>query len=592
MKRPKILGLAATSAVAALALAACGGGSSSSGNGGASGASTSFNQAVNSVVNPSSHKGGTITFDNSSTPDSTDPGNTYYANMWNFSRLYATPLMTYKSCPGTCGLQLTPGLATAPGTASSNGLIWTYHIQSGLKFSDGLPITSADVKYAVERTFAKNVLPNGPSYFQVLLAPQKPAYTGPYTDKTPGKMGLKSVTTPNATTIQFHLAKPFADFNYVTAIPQTAPVPQSKDTGANYQLDPISSGPYMFVPGGYTLNKVFTLVDNPNWVPSMDTAAKQLASKIIVNLNVSATKIDNDLLAGNVQMDMAGTGVQTAARAKILSSPTLKASADDPISGFMFFVYINTKVAPLNNVACRQAVEFAANKTEMQNAEGGAYAGGAIGSTAMPPNVVGYQSFDLYKALSQPNGDAADAKAALKTCGHPKGFSVAIGYRSDRPKEAAAAQALQNALSQVGITATLKGFPSGTYYSDFAGNTAYVHSHDLGLDFGGWGADWPDGWGWFDEIVNGNAIAPAGNTNIAELNDPKVNNLLASMQGPSATPSSNAATAHQIDQQVMKDAAILPEVYAKALLYRSPALTNVYVQAYYGMYNYAVLGTK
>jgi hypothetical protein len=33
-------------------------------------------------------------------------------------------------------------------------------------------------------------------------------------------------------------------------------------------------------------------------------------------------------------------------------------------------------------------------------------------------------------------------------------------------------------------------------------------------------------------------------------------------------------------------------VYAKALLYRPPSLTNVYVQSYYGMYNYAVLGVK
>jgi hypothetical protein len=33
-------------------------------------------------------------------------------------------------------------------------------------------------------------------------------------------------------------------------------------------------------------------------------------------------------------------------------------------------------------------------------------------------------------------------------------------------------------------------------------------------------------------------------------------------------------------------------VYAKSLLYRSPAVTNVYVQGYYGMYNYAVLGVS
>ena len=48
----------------------------------------------------------------------------------------------------------------------------------------------------------------------------------------------------------------------------------------------------------------------------------------------------------------------------------------------------------------------------------------------------------------------------------------------------------------------------------------------------------------------------------------------------------------QIDLQVRKDAGILPEVYAKSLLYRSPDLTNVFVQSYYGMYNYSTLGLK
>ena len=42
----------------------------------------------------------------------------------------------------------------------------------------------------------------------------------------------------------------------------------------------------------------------------------------------------------------------------------------------------------------------------------------------------------------------------------------------------------------------------------------------------------------------------------------------------------------------MKDAVILPAVYQKTLLYRNAATTNVYVQAYYGMYNYAVMGVS
>jgi len=579
MRRRNTIGLAAFSGITALVLAACGGGSTSS-----SPSSPGFNAAVNSVVAPSTATGGTIIYDNSSGPDSTDPGNTYYAFNWNFTRLYATPLMTYKSCTGTCGLQIVPALATAPGVGTSNDTVWTYHIKSGLKFSDGTPITSADVKYAVERTFAKSVLVNGPSYFQVLLAGNAAKYPGPYKDKTGD---LTAVDTPNATTIVFHLNKPFADFNYIAAIPQTAPVPQAKDTGASYQNNPISSGPYMFQ--SYQLNKQMTLVKNPNWTPSTDPQVKQLASKVIVNLNVNANDIDNRLIAGDIQMDQAGTGVQSAARARILSTPSLKASADNPISGFMWFEYIDSHVAPLNNIHCRQAIMYAANKTTLQNAYGGPY-GGAIASTMMPPNILGFQKFDPYNALSKPGGDIAAAKAQLQACGHPSGFTTGMAYRSDRPRDTAAAQALQASLANVGIHLTLHGFPSATYYSNYAGVPTYMASHSIGLATGGWGADWPDAWGWFDEIANGNAIASAGNTNIGLLNDPAVNSDLAKFQSPTTTAAEKLTLANTINMQVMKDAVMLPAVYAKSLLFRSPALTNVSVQPYYGMYNYGTLG--
>ena len=589
MRRPRTTGLAALGVVAAFALAACGGSSSSGGGSGSASSSAGFNAAVTSVVNPSSHKGGTLTFGDSSTPDSTDPGNTYYAFMWNLTRLYTMPLMTYKSCPGKCGLQVVPDLATGPGVVGDNGLTWTYHIQPGVKFEDGTTVTSADVKYAVERTFDRSVLPLGPSYFPLLLAPQKPAYPGPYKDRSKNIMGLNAVQTPNATTIVFHLAKPFADFNYVVAIPQTAPVPPSKDTGANYQLHPISTGPYKFQ--SYQLNKQTTLVPNQYWKASTDPNAKQLASKIVINWNMNANDIDNRLIAGDLDVDAAGTGVQAAARAKILSSPTLKASSDNPISGFLWFAYLNTKVAPLNNLHCREAIEYAANKTNLQTAYGGPIAGGAIASTVAPPNVIGQKSFDLYDSTTKPNGDIAAAKQQLKLCGQPNGFTTGVTYRSDRPKEVAAATALQQALSQVGIKTTLHGYPSGTYYSNFAGVPKYMDSHNIGVAFGGWAPDWPDGYGFFDFITAGDTISPAGNTNIEQLNDPVVNSDLNKMASTTNAATRNSYTA-KIDMQVMKDAAILPEVYAKSLLYRSPNLTNVYVQPYYGMYNYAVLGLK
>ncbi len=591
MRRRSRLAFAACAVAAGLTLAACssGGGTSStgssSGGSSASGSNAAFNAGVTKVVNPSTKKGGTLTFALSSTPDSFDPGNTYYAWTFDMTRLWATPLVTYKSCPGACGNTLVPGIATSLGQVSDNGLVWTYHIKPGLKFEDGTPITSADVKYAVERTYDRSVLANGPTYFSVLLA--NPKYPGPYKDKTGNQT---SITTPDASTIQFHLQSPFPDFNYVASLPQTAPVPQSKDTGSNYQLHPLSTGPYMFQ--SYQVNKQATLVPNPNWTPNEDPQVSQLASKVVINLNVNAADLDNRLLAGDVDIDAQGIGVQAATRAKILSNPSLEKDADASPGNREWFTYINTKVAPLNNVACRQAVEYAANKTDLQTAWGGPYAGGQIATTLLLPGMGGYTSFDQYNAKTDPTGDLTAAKAALAKCGHPTGFTVGASYRSDRPAEVAAVQALQAALARVGIQLQLHGYPSGTYYTDFAGAPNYVHQHNLGILMGGWSPDWPDGYGMMDELINGNTIAPSGNTNIGELNDPTINGLFTQAANPSITDAQRNAIYGEIDKDAMAQAVILPNVYATNLLYRNPAVTNVYTMTPFGMYNYGVMGVS
>ena len=110
MKRNKAVALAAVCAGLSL-LTACGSGASGgSGSSSGSGSSPSYNAGLTGVVNPSSKTGGTLNLALSGVPDSTDPGNTYYAYMWDFSRLYASPLLTYKDVPGTGGLQLVPDL--------------------------------------------------------------------------------------------------------------------------------------------------------------------------------------------------------------------------------------------------------------------------------------------------------------------------------------------------------------------------------------------------------------------------------------------------------------------------------------------------
>lgn len=591
MKRNKTVAFAAVCAGLSL-LTACGSGSSggSGGSGGtASSGAPAYNAGIQNIVNASTKTGGTLNFALSNTPDSTDPGNTYYAYMWDFSRLWARPLLSYKDVPGTAGLQLVPNLATGKGQVSQDGLSWTYHLKPGLKFEDGSAITSQDVKYAVERStnYAPDVAPNGPTYFQQYLT--DPTYPGAYKDTSPDKMGLTAIDTPDPTTVVFHLQHPFADFDYLVSMPQTAPVPPAKDTGAKYQEHPVSSGPYMF--SSYDPNKGFSLVKNPQWSAASDPNDKQLVNQINVEFNVQAADIDSRLLNGTLSLDLDGTGVQTAARAKILGQKRLQTYADDATTGFLWYAALNTQVAPLNNIDCRKAIEYAINKTTQQTAYGGPIAGGDIATTILPPTVDGYAKADQYNFLANPNGDTTQAKSELQKCGQPNGFSINIGARGDRPKEVSAAQGIQEALGQVGIKAQIQQYPTGSYFTSYAGSPNFVHQHDLGILMGGWGADWPDGFGFLSQISDGRAIKSAGNSNLQEENNKALNDLLdKSTQTTDAA--GRTAIYTQIDKLEMGDAVILPEVYSKALLYRNPAVTNVFVTEAYGMYDYTQLGVS
>jgi peptide/nickel transport system substrate-binding protein len=494
--------------------------------------------------------------------------------------------MNFDPKPGKANLNIVPDLAAEAPKVSDDGLTWTFKLRSGLKYDDGSPIVAKDVKYGVLRSnWGKDVLPNGPNYFaQFLDAPKD--YKGPYKDKNIDD--VKFIETPDDTTIIFHLKKPFADFGYLATSPQAAPVPQAKDPGAEYKLHIVSSGSYKV--DSYEPGKQMTLSPNPNWDPASDPLRKQTASKIEVGLKVEANDLDNRLMAGSLDIDIAGVGVQVPSQAKIFSDPTLKANSDNVIAGFLRMMAINQHVKPFDNVHCRKAVQWAVDKTTFQNANGGPITGGAAPTTVLPPTVAGYQKFDLYPSADG-KGDVAKAKEELAACGQPNGFKTKVSARADRPKEVATAEAIQQALKRVGIDVEIKTFPSGKYFSNFAGVPNYVHENGLGLILSAWAADWPTGMGFLQQISDGRAIAAAGNSNWAEIDDPAINKMFDDAAKNNDQAAREALYA-AIDKKIVEDAYLVPGIYAKALLYRSPNTTNVNFSPAYGMYDYLNMGAK
>jgi peptide/nickel transport system substrate-binding protein len=576
--------VAATAALA-LALAGCQNTPGTSGPSAPAG-DNGFNAATTGVVRASTTKGGTLKLVSDADADSWDPARSYYAWMWNFTRYYNRTLLTPSAAPGKDGLKLVPDLAQALPEVSADGLTYTFKLKSGIKFEDGTNITSKDIKYGIERIFAQDVLPGGPTYLIEQLD-QGQGYKGPYKDSDPNKLGLKSVQTPDDQTIVFTLKSPFADLIYLLAEPGSGPVPQAKDTGDKYGSKPVASGPYKM--SAYEPGKSVTFVRNDQWDPATDTVRKALPDQIDLAIISDDNEIDNQLLDGTLHLNVDQVGVQSAAQAKILLDPTLKANADEPLTGFTRYFGISTKVAPFDKLECRQAVQYAADKVALQTARGGKDAGGDIAPHMIPPTVAGYDDTITPFTGNEGKPDIEKAKAALTACGQPNGFKTVIATQSTE-KGKKVAEALQQALKAVNIDATIDATDPAPYYSATIGTPANVLKKGYGIMVAGWGADFPSGFGFLDVLVDGTKIQPnGGNTNIAELNDPAINAKIVEAN-KMTDPAAAAKAWAEIDKMVMDTATYLPFVFDKALNWRSDKLTNVYYNSYYGMVDFVSLG--
>jgi peptide/nickel transport system substrate-binding protein len=543
-----------------------------------------YSAAVGKIINPSTTTGGTLNLLTSSDCDSWDPQRTYYGWCWNMQRLFTRSLIGYQVLNGT-KFVLAPDLATDMGTHNANFTQWTYTLKPGIKWSNGTPVTPMDIKYGVERLFATDVINGGPSSYFVSGIKAPKGYAGPY------KSGDDNVgITTTATTITFNLTGPNADFDYLMAMAASAPVPYKVEggpgfKGATYTKHPLSTGPFMIQ--SYTPNKSIVFVRNPNWSQATDTIRHPLVNEVDLTVDTDPVDIDKKLQAGTADAN-ASAGVQAEFQALILTNPTLKANADDPVAAADRYAAIIPSVIP--NVHCRQAIFYAWDKAGFIRAYGGAVAGVPAGGMA-PPGISGYTaSFNPYPSGAGSTGDDVKAKAELAACGKPNGFSTKIAYGTPSGHAAAAFAVEQAALAKVGIQVTAAPNDSSSYYSTWIGSPANLKNQGIGIAFAGWGADFPTGVGFFQSITNGNSILPVGNSNYASLNDPTVNAVLDKAPAGQAT----EADWESLNSAIAQSATYLPILYEKTLYYRNPQMTNVTCDnaLAFGIYDFVNVGVS
>jgi peptide/nickel transport system substrate-binding protein len=533
------------------------------------------------VRSPSDERGGTLRAV-ASEIDSLDPQRSYLPGAWNLMRLYARTLVTYSSEPGKTD-QLVPDLATDLGTTDDGGKTWTFTLKDGVRFENGEPITSQDVKYGISRSFAVDIIVGGPNYVIDLLDnPGIDDYPGPYSgdeDAPP----LATIKTPDARTIVFTLHSPQRDFPYVLALPSSSPVPASLDTGGRYEDDPVSSGPYAITAVDQQVGIV--LDRNPEWDPATDEVRTALPDRVLVRTDMSGIERDQALLAGSADVDISGTGVQAPTVARLQADDEqgeqLRGRVDDLRSGAVRLLALPTDVEPMNNPACRAAVAAAVDRKALQDALGGPV--NAVRTSVLWPRDVPGGPEDL-----DPGSDPRAAQAALEECGRPEGFSTTLAV-ADVPSNVEAAKGVAAQLAEVGIQVEIAAFEPGEFYAETVGRPASVKENGFGIVLATWMADFPTVGSFLTPLVDGGSIQEIGNTNYARLDLKAVNALVDQAE---AAPDEAAATElwRQVAAQVDALDVYVPFAENRIQLLAGQRLHNGVVMRPYGGYDLATAG--
>lgn len=520
MAKKRTSALFALAAVAALLAAACGSSSSNNSGGGSGGSGGAPKPGVATGTLNAAMSSGAI--------DTIDPNRWWFAVTWGLANALCTTLVRYADKPGVAGTDIVPGTASLP-KITDNGKVYTFTMRPGAKFSDGKPITPADVKYSFERLMNPKVATGTGGYFTALIGAN---------DYMAGKSNDIPGITTTANTISFHLSQADGAFLYKAALPTTCPVPvgtpmkpiEDGSLEMNY-----ASGPFKIA--SYAPSRQLVLVFNKNYDQKL--GARGHVAKIVFTIGAQSTQSVLQIQAG--QLDFQVSNLATADIIKLSQNKALADQVHDSARPSLTYIFLNNEVPPLNNVDVRKAINYAINRTAILAQWGGPLAG-APSDQIIPAGQSDYKQFNIY-----PNTpDLAKAKALMKAAHVKLPVTLALRTQNDTPGFINMAQVIQANLKPLGINVQIVGTPNSVNSSFITNYKAHV---PMGIE--PWSLDFPDG----EAIINTglDPSQPNGPPNMARWGDkafiPAFNNVLA-LQGQARQ------TAYEnLDEQIMSQQA-------------------------------------
>jgi peptide/nickel transport system substrate-binding protein len=377
-------------------------------------------------------------------------------------------------------------------TASSDGKTYTFHLRKGVKWHDGQPFTSADVKASFDRVLNPDFKsPKCGASLKPMV--QSVEAVDPHTVEFRLKFAaapfLPSVASAWCRVAARHILAKYGDLNAPEAQIGTGPFRFKKyERGSVIEWEKNKD---YFIPGLPYLDgvKQFILAGGPTQL----AAAK--AGKIMLWdawPPMRKTQADELRQARGNEVEIYQAPINTA-----------------------YLIYLNSTRPPFNQVDLRRAVNLAVDRQELVTK---ALEGAGVPCAILDPKLVGDFALPLDEVARAPGcrqpkeQDLAEAKRLVEKH-HPGGLDIEVAVRSvgnylDR------AQLLVAQLRKIGIRSTIKTYESAAGYAVFGkGDFTLIAAQDRAMDM-------PDPSGIFHIVYTTEA-----GSNYGRYSDPRIDEL-------------------------------------------------------------------
>ena len=471
--------------------------------------------------------------------------------------------------------EIIPGQAESY-TVSDDGLVWTFTMRDGLKWSDGSDLTAKDFEYSFKRLADPNTAAPYAETAVGMIAGFDEAQGNPDADGNPttdpNPDALQVVASEDGKTLTITLSYPCSYFDKLAAFAALSPVQQAtvETNGDAWCTTPdtfVSNGPYMITE--WTPSERIVLSKNPNYVGGWDTS-KIVSDTITLLLLEDSSASYAAYNSGEAQL------VKDVPTDEIPSLTPAEEGGDfyvDTILG-TYYISLNDQREPFTDARVRKALSLAIDREYVASV--------VMQGTYTPAyNLVGPGIMDEEgkgQFIDNANGgegyigtdyeaDLEEAKSLLAEAGYPngEGFPTITYSANDAGYHIPVAEYLQQAWGELGITMNIDKV-------DWASFLPLRRAGDFDISRNGWVMDYNDPSNIIELFTTGN-----GN-NDGKYSNPEFDAAIEASKVADST--THFEQLHKAEDILMEDMGCIPVAYYNDFWLQSPSLKGTWHSPY------------